>query len=104
MKNMSLRGRRVKRTLRFVNRCRAIQGRKPLKRLPRGTRLDGRGCVIAVSLSYGSSAVSHWHSVQFPLRSSKNTPHVTVQYPEYVEEFIDAFDSGRIPELVKKGK
>lgn len=80
----------------WVNRARAeyhIGGGEPLDALPMGGRDRCHECPIAVALGgYDNVTV-------LPATISLDRIARTVRTPEYVEQFIRAFDRGEIPEL-----
>lgn len=98
---MKLTGRTATRTLAFVNRCRAEMGRAPITKLPLGFQSDGRACPIANSLrdvGIRNIFVPGWADEPILVF---DTRHVhTFHKPDYVQDFIVAFDRGRIPELI----
>lgn len=77
--------------LRWANRQRAKQGKKPLKRMPRatrGTKCSGYRCPLERATGYIIGEVHYWPQKggPFPL-------------PLCVREFVAAFDDKDIPEL-----
>lgn len=80
----------------WVNRARAeyhIGGGEPLGALPMGARHRACECPIAVALGGPGSVFVTYYVIDFE-RVGK-----WVHPPEYVEQFIRAFDRGEIPEL-----
>lgn len=87
---MNLNSRTCQRTLAFVNRIRVEQGRRPLRRLPKGT-YGFYECPVAVATGMRVSWFDADHGPSY-LDLHKA--------PRYVGEFVLAFDTGRIPELI----
>lgn len=99
--------------LAFVNSIRERQGRKPLKRLPRGSRRNPCYCPIARAVSYthrdyGFSCKSI-ANVQnagyqvFVAAHIKGETQDRILTGDYnVAAFLHQFDHGHFPELVKR--
>ena len=82
---------KLERVLGWVNRVRVTRLKlKPLKRLPKGVQEVGSLCVIARALP---SVVGH----RFGVFGS-----VHVREPQYVSNFIAAFDDNEYPKLVQQ--
>jgi len=100
---MKLTSRTISRTLAFVNRLRAEQGRKPLKKMPKGTPGGAYTCPIATALRAG---LPHSSSARFSYGSvlityyNKHNVFSSIYSPKYVFDFAWAFDHNRIPELI----
>ena len=80
------------RVLAYVNRIRKKLGKKPIKRLPKGDKLCYGSCPIARAT--GCDVHSTW-------MVNRNTLDET-RLPSYIQDWIDRFDSGKHPELVRK--
>lgn len=80
------------RVLKFVNRIRAKQKLKPLKKLPRGIPLDTDACPIARAVG----GIANARTVEWCDGTAR------VSTPFFVREFMYQFDTGQIPELVAK--
>lgn len=106
---MNLDSKLVLNVLRYVNKLRDDQGRPPIDQLPVGRRENICACPIGNALSFepGKGA---WVEAEVqdddPGGKAKITytdsrgSRKTVTTPKYVNDFIVAFDNGRIPELI----
>ncbi|MCH7549649.1 MAG: hypothetical protein IH969_08980 [Candidatus Krumholzibacteriota bacterium] len=91
-----------KRVLDYVNRIRKALGYKPRKTLAKGIRGKASICPIACSIPvvvFTDSESMVFLNPGIP----KNAGIVEeMQHPQYVTDFIDNFDDGKYPELIKK--
>lgn len=78
-------------TLAWCNARRKEQGKRALKRLPKGMRRNARSCPCGKA-----SGLSVW--VQFAYDSRQRA----VPVPRAVGRFIRAFDAGRLPQYEAK--
>lgn len=80
--------------LAFANEVRERYGAPPLSTLPRGVPDDSSSCPLANALRDCGDPVE-------VSGCSADINGYTIQYPEEVWEFVEAFDSGRYPDLVE---
>jgi len=88
---VTITGRTCQRTLAFINRMRREKGLRPLKRLPKGDQVDSVSCPVARGIQgfvYSETYKARRMDDELPL-------------PQYVQQFVSAFDDGRIPELIR---
>ncbi len=74
--------------LRFANRYRKQEGRKPLKGLPKGYRSDPLGCPLGRATL--AEADTDW------LQPDDGEQ---IDYPALVARFVYLFDMGKLPDL-----
>jgi hypothetical protein len=88
----------VAETLAWCNRMRAERGKRPLKKLPKGKRVDPSSCPCgkATGLSVSYSEIRSQWSPQSIGTSVGGSP------PDAVIEFMHAFDMGRLPQYEAK--
>ena len=102
---MKLSSRIVQRTLAYVNKLRKLQGRKPLKRMPKGRPMMITACPVAKALTspFGNATArtSSKHGPQIIFYDRVGRHHI-VRGPKYVNDFMEAFDCSYIPELIER--
>lgn len=84
--------------LKFVNQCRAIAGKKPRKRLPKGFKGQGDRCPIARGIGIDDGHVG----LSFATFRDKNGVRHEVKVPRLAASFIRHFDRGELPHLIRK--
>jgi len=102
---------RTRRVLAYVNRVRKLRGMKPLKRMPQGARNQARSCPIACALHARSVSTNFiaFSDDGRPLQPGKARSlrirlsrwQTRIRPPEYVKEWIEDFDAGKYPELIR---
>ncbi len=91
--------------LKFVNECRALMGKRPVKRLRKGHRSKASSCVIARTIEQGKNGLaivgptSDGFGVEgsFGKKGRDRIRHT--KQSKLAHDFIIAFDEGLIPEL-----
>ena len=78
----------VAETLAWCNERRAEQGKRPLKRLPKGRRREGRSCPCGKATQLDVQVYLFW--------TLDNVLCGTL--PQAVSDFVVAFDAGELPE------
>jgi hypothetical protein len=93
-------------TLRWCNEMRAKKGKKPLKRLPKGERRNGYSCpcgkatgVFVGSGQWGHNAEESGDYFCGYIKTPKS--HLL---PAGVRRFVEAFDSGELPQYIAEEK
>lgn len=80
--------------LQWVNARRKDFNLKPLSALPKGEIDSSGSCPIAKSLFINDA-------LNLEVLSSEISMFYSTQPPKYISKFIDDFDMGKFPELVK---
>jgi hypothetical protein len=82
----------VAETLAWCNERRAEQGKKPLKKLPKGYKADGRSCPCG-------KATGLFVSMYYYCKHDEiNAAFTHRRLPSAVSNFVIAFDNGKLPQ------
>lgn len=83
-------------TLKWCNRQREKKGKKPLKKLPKGEKLNPESCPCgrATGLHVDMESAIDNHSGLY-------VDHVRIPLPKSVKLFVKMFDNGQFPEYVE---
>lgn len=94
---------KFQKVLNFVNRVRKTQLKLgPIKRLPRGRRDGICSCPIALGISMGSGHRVYVYGFVSSHNPSNFIRGWQVEMPEFAVGFMNDFDNGDYPELIKK--
>jgi len=86
-------------TLKWINKHRKISGLTPLSEIPCGEKGSARNCAVAKGLGEGSLVTPNWASIRDDTLGANHRPYRAERFPRYVKRFIQAFDSGKYPDL-----
>ena len=91
--------RQLQRVLNWINRQRVnYQKRAPLKKIPKGNRHNVTSCPIATALNGKFEAEVETYFASFcDIKGKRRSPIL----PPTVQDFIDEFDRGDLPQFEK---